>query len=296
MISKSKSIVAGLMILALNIETPALAASSQEYAATINVAGRQRMLSQKMMKELILVKLNIAPEENKKLLLATIELFETSLRDLQNGAPDKFIMAPPSGFLDNSLREFSTTWGKFYTELSRSLKGEIVQMATLNDLNILVLENMNKIVEFYVEKARSEGIKSIGGQVVNIAGRQRMLTQKVSKALFLKALGADDGQARLELKQAKTLFSLSHTALMEGNTILGVPKTTDAEIVAKLKQVDEMWNTYSQLITECFAASKITTEQITRAADLNPQILKAMNEAVTLFELKAEDSVKQAAK
>ena len=80
MISRSKTIIASLVILALNMETPAIAATSQEYAATINVAGRQRMLSQKMMKELILVKLNVAPDENKKSLIATIELFENSKR------------------------------------------------------------------------------------------------------------------------------------------------------------------------------------------------------------------------
>lgn len=273
-----------------------MADQTKEFAATINVAGRQRMLSQKMMKELILIKLGVNPDENKANLKATMELFETSMQDLSRGNLAKQILAPLSSKIESALKETQALWMKLNADLTKSMKGDPVVILDVNEQAIQVLNAMNKIVESYVDLARSMGIKSIGGQVVNIAGRQRMLTQRVSKALFLIAMGGDTSLAKHELKQAKTLFGQSHSALLNGNAFMEVPRTTDSEIVAKLRQVDALWDTFSTIVENCIELDRISSDKLKEVAEINPKILSLMNEAVTMYERNAEESLKQAAK
>ncbi len=286
---------AGLVLMtALVASTGVAADQTKEFAATINVAGRQRMLSQKMMKELILIKLNISPEENRAALQATIEMFDSSLNDLIKGNAVKQILVPNSTKIESALKETQGMWVKYSADLSKSAKGDSVAITDVNEQSIQILNAMNKIVENYVDIARSLGIKSVGGQVVNIAGRQRMLTQRVSKALFLMALGGETSLAKHELKQAKSLFAQSHTALLNGNAFMEVPKTTDTEIVAKLKQVDVLWDSFSTIVEDCIKVDKISSQSLKEAAELNPKILSLMNDAVNMFERNAEEQLKQA--
>lgn len=287
---------AGLILATALIASTGIAADqTKEYAATINVAGRQRMLSQKMMKELVLVKLNVDAEANKASLKETMDLFEASLQDLLKGNATKQVLAPTSTKIEGALKETQSLWAKFSGDLNKSIKGDPVSVNDINEQSIQILNGMNKIVENYVDIARSLGIKSVGGQVVNIAGRQRMLTQRVSKALFMMALGGETSLAKHELKQAKTLFGQSHSALLNGNAFMEVPRTTDTDIIAKLKEVDTLWDAYGTIIEDSIKLEKVTSDKVKEAAEINPKILKLMNEAVTMFERNADDSIKQAA-
>jgi hypothetical protein len=284
-----------IIIVSTLIATSAYADMTKEYASTINVAGRQRMLSQKMMKELVLIKLGVNVDENKSSIAETITLFESSMQDLVRGNGPKSIL-PPSAKVESSLKDAQGLATRLIGDINKALKGDPMNYTEINEQAIVVLNAMNKIVENYVDIARSQGIKSIGGQVVNVAGRQRMLTQRVSKALFLMALGGDTSLVKHELKQAKMLFTQSHNALLNGNALMEIPKTTQPEIIAKLREVDALWDTYSVILDDSIKLEKVTSEKVKEAAELNPKILRLMNEAVTLYEKFSDESVKQAAK
>jgi hypothetical protein len=82
--------------------------------------------------------------------------------------------------------------------------------------------------------------------VINLAGRQRMLTQAISKA----ALGVAGGRAseyQEELSQAVTLFDRTLAALLDGgevpygDRIVALPGTADSAIRDQLEAVRELW-------------------------------------------------------
>lgn len=78
-------------------------------------------------------------------------------------------------------------------------------------------------------------------RVINIAGRQRMLSQKLTKEILL--LKNDDStEERLKkvttIKKTYKLWTNSHKGLQDGSEILELPKENNIEIVAMFKEID----------------------------------------------------------
>lgn len=72
--------------------------------------------------------------------------------------------------------------------------------------------------------------------IINVAGRQRMLSQKLTKEIVLLTTENNE-DTRLIIKKSikKTLkiWELSHNALQKGNDSLGLPGKNSAEIKVK---------------------------------------------------------------
>ena len=85
-----------------------LAPTDAEWANTINKAGRQLTLSQKMTNEFLLVALGIDPDENTRKMQATIGLFGATLQDLMLGNSSSQILAAPTknalSYLQNQVQ------------------------------------------------------------------------------------------------------------------------------------------------------------------------------------------------
>ncbi len=81
--------------------------------------------------------------------------------------------------------------------------------------------------------------------VINIAGRQRMLSQKLAKdAVSLLTLKRhEDGFIiKEDLKKTIKLWELSHDALQNGNDSLGLPKQNSKEVIAKFKVLNPIFD------------------------------------------------------
>jgi hypothetical protein len=123
-------------------------------AITLNIAGRQRMLSQKMAKELCLVARGIAPEENRAALAGTIELFDASLAALLDGAPDLGIRPPQDETLRATLAEVSELWGRLaplYRQVAAGGVAGPTQLVTVAVENGALLEALDRAVSQYLK-------------------------------------------------------------------------------------------------------------------------------------------------
>ncbi|PQV47400.1 histidine kinase [Jejuia pallidilutea] len=81
--------------------------------------------------------------------------------------------------------------------------------------------------------------------VINIAGRQRMLSQKLAKdAISLLALKHPEDVfiIKEDLKKTVKLWELSHDALQNGNDSLGLPKQNSKEVIAKFKVLNPIFD------------------------------------------------------
>ena len=82
-----------LVMAAMCLPLPVLAADV-DYSRVINLAGKQRMLTQKMSKEVGLVALEVDTAANLGNLKATHDLFDKTLKGLRNG--DDSLGFPPT--------------------------------------------------------------------------------------------------------------------------------------------------------------------------------------------------------
>lgn len=122
-------------------------------------------------------------------------------------------------------------------------------------------------------------------QVINLAGRQRMLTQKMTKEALLTLTGQNQ---TAEMEKTKVLFDNTLTGLLEGDSNLGIPATANQAIREQLLKVKELWVAFQPLIEK--VQSEPSAEDLTLIASESVTILKEMNAAVKLFEKESNKS------
>jgi nitrate/nitrite-specific signal transduction histidine kinase len=270
--------------------SPVQQPTQAEFSVAINVAGKQRMLSQKLTKEYLLVALGLEPEKNTANAAATLALFDSNLKLLVAGDAERHLRAPPTPEVLEQLNVVGTHWNKLRPLIEKGLSDPTSIASSLDQVrtaNLLVLDEMNKAVSLYEAACKAAGFTA-SGAVINVAGRQRMLSQKISKEICFLALGIDSDGQRAALGKSSALFSTSLAGLIDGNAELGLQPLGSASIKRQLEKVQELWKQFAPLIDEALGAPTIAPELLRKVADLNPQILNEMNKAVTMFEGSAD--------
>eukprot|EP00435_Cladocopium_sp_Y103_P045392 s642_g13.t1 len=80
---------------------------------TIDVAGRQRMLTQRMSKEFLQVALDIDAADNRGRMLGSINLFNVTLYQLINGDSATGIVGTPNHLVGSGLDDVVSLWVPF---------------------------------------------------------------------------------------------------------------------------------------------------------------------------------------
>ncbi len=140
--------------------------------------------------------------------------------------------------------------------------------------------------------------------VINLAGRQRMLSQKFTKELFAEEQNEQEGErtdtGNPGFRKTQELFEVTLKALTNGGktfmdlgmtNAVEIPGTNDPDIRAKLTEVNSFWNQ----LTEA-ANTVVTSDQdsqpyeaaFAKANTLNIKVLKNMNAAVGMFQKESE--------
>lgn len=110
---------------------------------TINVAGAQRMLSQKMTKEALLLHQGAIP---RAALDATIAQFDQAHRDLLNGNRERNISAVRVPEVAAQMAAVGRLWADFRPRLEQLAGGQDVDLQGLETASVTLLREMNKAV------------------------------------------------------------------------------------------------------------------------------------------------------
>jgi len=264
-VALSACLTLGVSATASEAVAPAVQQSKQQSGTVINLAGKQRMLTQKMSKEALFVAKGIDADANKANLAKTVALFDKTLKGLIGGDATLGLPKTTNEAILKQLEVVSGLWGPFKASIE---KGDL---AGISKQNIPLLKNMNKAVQMYA-KASGSKLDPAMAQTINLAGRQRMLTQKMTKELLLAANGIE---AEANKANAKKTFTLFKTTLADLTA-----KAPNAEIKTQLGVVKTLMDTYQPIIE-----SGDTSEAALKKAEaLNMKLLKNSNKAVKMYE------------
>ena len=138
--------------------------------------------------------------------------------------------------------------------------------------------------------------------VINVAGRQRMLSQKLTKEIVSLSISSDkQNREILKNKIQETLFlwELSHNSLQNGNDSLGLPEKNSFTILSKFKGINPVFDTIQKasksLIKKVsenpLIAMDVLAADIEKVINNEASFLLMMDEIVNQYSLEADEKV-----
>jgi hypothetical protein len=282
------------LTLGIPVASSADGPTSAEYGVVLNLSGKQRMLSQKMSKEIMLIALDTNKDINLSNLQKTSQLFDQTLKGLRNGSEELRLPPTSSSRILRQLDKIDAIWAEFYPVVQEIITNKSVskeQVALVAKQNLPLLKEMNKAVGLYEKDAEKGGLKSAPGlaATINLSGKQRMLTQKMSKEFLLVAYGYERDENKLALLETYTLFERTLKGLLDGDETLGLPGTEQQEIRDQLAVVSGLWDKFKPIVEygADYKTGDIPKDKIKLLEETNIPLLKEMNTAVGMYEKEA---------
>lgn len=248
---------AALLILGAMIAMP-IQAAEMTLSSAINKAGRQRMLSQRIVKAYAQAAQDVQPVESQEQLNSAIRLFEDQLAELVRFSPN----AP----VNNALGQVARLWSPFKQAAQNPSAQEAIPK--LIELNEPLLRAAHQVV---VELERTAGTAT--AHLVNIAGRQRMLSQRIAKFYMLLSIGNKTPGLAENMQQARQEFE---TAL---NDLLAAPQNTP-QITQALLEVKSQWVVFMR----SFRLSEDGQYVPLLVAMASEKVLRLMNAITAMYE------------
>jgi len=193
----------------------------------INKAGRQRMLSQRMAKSYLAVGQAVEPELADRTLAASMALFDRQLVELKVYAPHADIKS--------TYAQLEAAWGDYKMVLvgNKPDKPNAESVLTLSG-RVLKLANEGTL---QLEKVSARPV----GKLVNVSGRQRMLSQRMASFYLSACWGVQVSTCTTEIAKARDEFIAAHALLKNA------PEATRA-IKGELDLAEMQWTFFDNAL------------------------------------------------
>lgn len=232
-----------------------------DITAAINKAGRERMLSQRMAKAYFQLGLEVDVERSKRVLDSSVQLFDRQLAELKNFAP-----TPETR---DTYRRLEAAWATYRLALVGAPPSpEGGRKVLQGSEQVLALAQQGAA---QLERLAGNSV----GRLVNVAGRQRMLSQRVAKLYQAMAWGVGEAGGAGELEAARKDFVAAQQELA------AAPVNTP-QIREGLDLVRQQWLFFENALNQKDGGSK--KQLAGNVATASERILEEMETVVGHYE------------
>lgn len=268
---KSTGGLLSLMIFLIVGLTVTMNERSKKDSLIINIAGKQRMLTQKMSKEIFF--LRHRDGHDFRALGAAMTLFKSNLSDLRFGNKDRGIYGPQNSIIKDKLEEVATKWTPFEKELE-NIKSGILSVKNEKEILSHRIESLLSMSDTIVQAMVK---RDLNAKYIDLSGRQRMLTQRMG--LFTERyLRTDNREDFLLFSAAKDLYDKTLKDFLSDEDL-----KSDAQLYELLTLSMERWESFGKYLTALLEVEDNINQSIEYVNQHNVKLLDAMDEAVWLY-------------
>jgi nitrate/nitrite-specific signal transduction histidine kinase len=239
---------------------PARAAAIANLNEAINKAGRLRMLSQRMAKAYCQIGLNILTDKSRRILELSVNLYQEHLDELKAFAPSADIKA--------TYADLDANWQRY-----RQL---LIGTPSLNNARLIARINEDALRVAHLGTTQFELSSSTSvGRLINIAGRQRMLSQRMAKFYMFRQWEISSPNMDTEMQLAKREFLSALDALEHA------PENT-GKISGELSLARTQWIFFENSLQEQSVGNKNPHDAV-NVATTSERILEMMDRITDLY-------------
>ena len=257
-------------------------------AIRINLAGRQRMLSQRMAAASCLALIGVGGAERRQVALAAHDDFATALVALQFGQNSLGLPAENHPDIRAAFQDVEETWRSYGPAIQQLAHGDQHSVVVLQLLvhNVTALARSNAAVQHIVKVHGDSGIDPALSKAINLAGRQRMLSQRMMKDACFVSVGIDTEGSATDLEQSMKLFQETLHNLIRGNPSKGIAAPPTPGVARQLQVVSAQWKDFSVALRSVAPIQGGRARDLARlevVAQMSDDILAASHRAVQLY-------------
>jgi len=240
---------------------PSATAQSVVALNSVAMAGKQRMLSLRVLKAYAQLSLNVMPEKASAILAASLEELRTSNAALRSQAKDSALLA---------LQSQATLIDKLAAVTTMPPSAATVQQAA--QVSEDLLNNAETVTQAFV-KSGAEAPAAM----VNLAARQRMLSQRAASAYLAYQTAAKSPEMKARALKATADFKTAISAFDDAKAEF--PQIADRIEMARVQMVffDHALSNIDSPTKEQFVTIATTSERILGEMDsMTSEIVKQL--------------------